>query len=54
MNFFFWGGGVGGEGGVRQSRCIMEICKWHILAFFYPFKELEILDQLILLTVCYC
>ena len=54
MNFFFFGGG-GGEGGVRQSRWIMgDLQMAYFSFFFYPFKELEILDQLILLTVRYC
>ena len=45
------GGRRGGRSGERQSRCIMGDWQWHILALFCPFKDLGILDQLILLVL---
>ena len=50
---FFWGrgGGEGGEGGKGNQGVLWEIGKWHILALFCPFKDLGILDQLILLVL---
>ena len=52
MNFFGGrGGGEGGEGGKGNQGVLWEIGKWHILALFCPFKDLGILDQLILLVL---